>query len=59
MDLQTERLEILAKYESVTINELEIKIKDGLVPEHPAWEDLIEIRNMESEIMERLLHYEG
>jgi hypothetical protein len=31
---------------------LEEKIKSGTVPEHPAWEDLIEIKNIESEISE-------
>jgi len=28
------------------------KIEDGTVPEHPAWEELIEIKNIESEIKE-------
>lgn len=51
-NLHIERLEILARYESETVKELEGKIKDGATPEHPAWEDLIEIKNIEAEIKE-------
>jgi hypothetical protein len=51
-DLQIERIEILARYEAETVNVLEDKIKKGSVPEHPAWEDLIEIKNIEAEIKE-------
>jgi len=51
-NLQMERLEMLARYEAETVKELEKKIKEGKVPEHPAWEDLIEIKNIESEIAE-------
>ncbi|MEW6381177.1 MAG: hypothetical protein AB1611_16440 [bacterium] len=52
-DLQIERLEILARYDEVTtVEELEEKIREGTVSEHPAWEDLIEIKNIEAEIRE-------
>lgn len=51
-DLQIERIEILARYEAETVSVLEDKIKKGAVPEHPAWEDLIEIKNIEAEIKE-------
>jgi hypothetical protein len=51
-NLQIERIEILARYPVVTVKELEEKIKSGTVPEHPAWEDLIEIKDIESEISE-------
>lgn len=51
-NLQIERLEILARYKTGTVEELRKKIKDGTVPEHPAWEDLVEIKNIESEIKE-------
>jgi len=51
-NLQMERLEIIARYEVTTVSELEDKIKEGIVPEHPAWEDLIEIKNIEDEIKE-------
>lgn len=51
-NLQIERLEILARYKTGTVEELRKKIKDESVAEHPAWEDLIEIKNIESEIKE-------
>jgi hypothetical protein len=51
-NLQIERFEILARYGSSSTSELETKIGEGLVPEHPAWEDLIEIQNIEQEIKE-------
>lgn len=51
-NLQIERIEILARYEAETVNDLEDKIKRGAAPEHPAWEDLIEIKNLEAEIKE-------
>lgn len=51
-NLQMERLEILARYEVETVEELKQRIKDGSAPEHPAWEDLIEIKNLEAEISE-------
>ena len=47
-----DRLEYFSRYGVSLIKELEVKIKDGLVPEHPAWEDLIEIENIESEVKE-------
>jgi len=49
-NFQIERLEILARYEADTIEELKEKIKDASVPEHPGWEDMIEIKNIETEI---------
>lgn len=51
-NLQIEKLEILARYGAGTVKELEEKIKGGTAPEHPAWEDLIEVKNIESEIVE-------
>ncbi|HID86905.1 MAG TPA: hypothetical protein EYP55_05930 [Anaerolineae bacterium] len=41
-----ERLEILARYGVASIEELEAKIAEGEVPEHPAWEDLIVAENL-------------
>jgi hypothetical protein len=35
--------------------ELKKKIANGAVPEHPAWEDLIEINNIEAEIKAQVL----
>ena len=43
--LQT-RLEILARYRATDIADLEQKISDGTVAEHPAWEDLITAENL-------------
>jgi hypothetical protein len=51
-NLQIEKLEILSRYGALTVKELGEKIKTGDIPEHPAWEDLIEIKNIESEISE-------
>ena len=51
-NFQIEKIEILARYGVETVNELQQKIKEGTVPEHPAWEDLIEIQNIEAEIKE-------
>ena len=51
-NLQIERLEILARYSVTTIDELKKGIEEGEFPEHPTWEDLIEIRNIEAEIKE-------
>lgn len=48
--LKIERLEILARYGVATVDELRRMIADGGVAEHPGWEDLIEIKNIESEI---------
>ncbi len=47
-----ERLEILLRYKAITTEELKEKIKEGIVPEHPAWEDFIEVRNIENEVEE-------
>ena len=51
-NLQVEKLKILARYGATTVGELEKKIKEGGVVEHPAWEDLIEIKNIEAEMGE-------
>jgi len=51
-NLQIERIEILARYEAETVTDLEDKIKKGAIPEHPTWEDMIEIKNIEAEIKE-------
>ena len=42
---RAEQLEILRRYEVQSAKELEAKIKDGTIPEHPAWEDLINLEN--------------
>ena len=42
-----ERLEILKRYGVNSAKELEEKIRTGNVNEHPAWEDLITLENLE------------
>lgn len=46
------RLEILARYRVSTITELESKIADATVAEHPAWEDLITAENLDARLEE-------
>jgi len=50
--LQIERFEILSRYQAASVDELNHKIMGGTAPEHPGWEDLIEIKNIEAEIKE-------
>lgn len=45
-----EKMEILRRYNGIDLNELESKIKTGDIAEHPAWEDLIALENLEDAI---------
>jgi hypothetical protein len=47
-----ERLEILARYGAASVQEIEEQIQRGEIPDHPAWEDLIEVKNLETEVKE-------
>ena len=47
-----ERLEIFKRYNVNSAKELEEKIRKGEVNEHPAWEDLITLENLEEMIKE-------
>ncbi|MEN8220422.1 MAG: hypothetical protein ABFS56_29555 [Pseudomonadota bacterium] len=49
-ELMNERFEILSRYTITNVNELEEKIKQGILDEHPSWEDLIDLKNLETEI---------
>jgi hypothetical protein len=49
-ELMNERFEILSRYTATNINELAEKIKQGIIKEHPSWEDLIDLKNLEGEI---------
>ena len=50
-DCMAEKLEILSRYRNIsTSKELEEAIKNGMVVEHPSWEDLIGIENLEDKI---------
>jgi hypothetical protein len=50
--LKIERFEILARYQASNVEELNQKVAEGDAPEHPAWEDLIEVKSIEQEINE-------
>lgn len=45
-----ERLDVLSRYGVSSADELEKKIKEGTVAEHPAWEDLTLVENLEAAI---------
>jgi hypothetical protein len=52
---------ILARYGAGSAGELEEMIREGRVPEHPAWEDLIALERLEEErrrVLEALRHVE-
>jgi len=51
-ELLQERLGILVRYQVETIQQLEERIADGEVVEHPGWEDLITIENLEASLEE-------
>ncbi len=46
--IMMERLEILSRYGLDSSEALETKIKEGSIPEHPAWEDMILLENLEA-----------
>ena len=48
--MMLDRLEVLARYGATSVEELEKKIEDGTVVEHPAWENLIVLENLEAAI---------
>jgi hypothetical protein len=47
-----ERLEIMARYQVNSIQELEQRIATGQTAEHPGWEDLITVENLETSLEE-------
>lgn len=46
----TDRLDIMSGYQISSRNEFENKVQDGTIPEHPGWEDLITLENLENTI---------
>jgi len=48
--IMVERLDILTLYNVISAEELEKKVKNAEIPEHPAWEDLILVENLEASI---------
>jgi hypothetical protein len=54
-----DQLEIMSRYRVSSMDEFEKKVKDGSIPEHPGWEDLIVLENLNNSInklKEELLH---
>ncbi|VVB89610.1 Uncharacterised protein [uncultured archaeon] len=45
-----DRLEIISRYKVSSLEEFERKVKEGSIPEHPGWEDLITLENLENTI---------
>jgi len=50
--IMRDRLEILARYNVSSVNELEEKIATGQVSEHPTWEDTIVAENLSTRVAE-------
>jgi hypothetical protein len=48
--IMIDRLDVLTRYGITSAKEFEKKIKDGEIAEHPAWEDLILLENIEATI---------
>ena len=46
------RLDILARYDADSLADLETKIAQGIVAEHPAWEDSIVAENLSARLEE-------
>lgn len=45
-----DKLEIMSRYRISSIDEFEKKVQEGTIPEHPGWEDLITLENLENSI---------
>ncbi len=48
--LTMDKLEILARHNAASAAEVEERIRKGEGPEHPAWEDVILLENLETAI---------
>jgi hypothetical protein len=48
--LMVERFEMLSRYAVNSPEELRERIEGGEVPEHPTWEDYIELSNLDDEL---------
>ena len=49
-DCMRDRLEIISRYKISSLDEFEKKVREGSIPEHPGWEDLIVLENLENTI---------
>ncbi|MBS3789149.1 hypothetical protein KGY79_13265 [Candidatus Bipolaricaulota bacterium] len=56
-ELMVDRYELLSRYNVSNLDELEKKIESGDVKEHPTWEDLITLENLD-EAITRLNEYQ-
>jgi len=45
-----EKLQLLARYEASSKNEIEERLQQDKLKEHPTWEDLIILENLEAEL---------
>ncbi|MGY4706875.1 hypothetical protein ACVNPS_03850 [Candidatus Bipolaricaulota sp. J31] len=45
-----EKLQLLGRYGASSKSEIEEKLKQGKLKEHPTWEDLIALENLEAEL---------
>jgi hypothetical protein len=48
--LMAERFEMLSRYGVNSPEQLKEKIEEGEIPEHPTWEDYIELANLEDDL---------
>lgn len=44
----SDKLEIMSRYQISSMDEFEKKVEDGTIPEHPGWQDLITLENLEN-----------
>jgi len=51
-----ERLQLLARYKTSSRSAIEEKLKEGTLTEHPTWEDLITLENLETELEKLDVH---
>lgn len=58
-EILQERLGILARYQVESIEQFEERIASGEVVEHPGWEDLIAVENLETSLEEINEHLQG
>ena len=45
-----DKIEIMSRYKISSLEDFEKKIQEGIIPEHPGWEDLIVLENLENSI---------
>jgi hypothetical protein len=48
--IMKDRMEIMSRYRVSSFEEFEKGLEEGKIPEHPGWEDLIILENLENSI---------